>query len=137
MECRWREGGVFKSCLDSLGRQNVRRVFRKFNLESFGAINIYNYSLSIGSQNCDYTLYCTRTTLEAPQTTYIILGSMNLENIWVIVPDILNDAKESHRFSYGISVELNRKNLSHSALKRTTSKLVNHAPKCSLQHCLQ
>ena len=129
MECRWREGGDFKSCLDSLGRQNVRRVFRKFNLESFGAINIYNYSLSIGSQKCDYTLYCTRTTLEAPQTTYIILVSMNLENIWVIVPDILNDAKESHRFSYGISVVLNRKNLSHSALKRATSKQINHEPK--------
>ena len=95
----------------------------KFHSESFGAINICNYSLSTGSQNCDYTLYCTRTTLEAPQTAYIILGSMNLENIWVIVSDILNDAKESHRFSYGIPVELNRKNLSHSALKRATSKL--------------
>lgn len=67
----------------------------KFNLESFGAKNICNYSLSTGSKNCDYTLYCTRTTLEAPQTAYIILGSMNLENIWVIVSDILNDAKES------------------------------------------
>lgn len=66
--------------------------------------------------------------MEAPQTAYIILGSMNLENIWVIVSNILNDVKESHRFSYGISVELNRKNLSRSALKRATSKLVNHAP---------
>ena len=66
--------------------------------------------------------------MEAPQTAYIILGSMNLENIRVIVSNILNDVKESHRFSYGISVELNRKNLSHSALKRVTSKLVNHAP---------
>ena len=92
MECRWREGGVFKSCLDSLARQNVRRVFRKFDLESFGAINVCNYALSTGSQNCDYTLYCTGINSEVPQTAYIILGYMNSKNIWLIVPDMLNDA---------------------------------------------